>query len=71
VLFVFEPSPVLVGIPAVMRRRLKRLPLLFWVQDLWPESLQDAVFAAWSPPSVESFHDAGAFRDLVFASPAR
>jgi hypothetical protein len=27
----------------------------------------DAVFAAWSPPSVQSFHDAGAFRDLVFA----
>ena len=32
---------------------------------------KDAVFAAWSPPSVESFHDAGAFRDLVFTSPAR
>jgi hypothetical protein len=28
---------------------------------------KDAVFAAWSPPSVSSFHDAGAFRDLVFA----
>ena len=27
---------------------------------------KDAVFAAWSPPSAESFHDAGAFRDLVF-----
>jgi hypothetical protein len=32
---------------------------------------KDAVFAAWSPPSVQSFHDAGAFRDFVFASPAR
>jgi hypothetical protein len=32
---------------------------------------KDAVFAAWSPPSVKSFHDAGAFRDLVFVSPAR
>ena len=29
---------------------------------------KDAVFAAWSPPSVQSFHDAGAFRDLVFAA---
>jgi hypothetical protein len=28
---------------------------------------KDAVFAAWSPPSVESFHDAAAFRDFVFA----
>ena len=27
---------------------------------------KDAVFAAWSPPSGDSFHDAGAFRDLVF-----
>ena len=32
---------------------------------------KDAVFAAWSPPSARSFHDAGAFRDLVFVSPAR
>jgi hypothetical protein len=32
-----------------------------------PESPeQDAVFTAWSPPSVASFHDASAFRDLVF-----
>ena len=32
---------------------------------------KDAVFAAWSPPSVKSFHDAGAFRDLVFRGPSR
>jgi Carbohydrate family 9 binding domain-like len=32
---------------------------------------KDAIFAAWSPPSVKSFHDPGAFRDLVFVSPAR
>jgi hypothetical protein len=32
---------------------------------------KDAVFAAWSPPSVKSFHDAGAFRDFVFLAPAR
>lgn len=30
---------------------------------------KDAVFAAWSPPSVQSFHDAGAFRPLVFGAP--
>jgi colanic acid biosynthesis glycosyl transferase WcaI len=40
VLFVFEPSPILVGLPAIVLRRLKRVPLLFWVQDLWPESLR-------------------------------
>jgi hypothetical protein len=32
---------------------------------------KDAVFAAWSPPSVKTFHDAGAFRDLVFAGAAQ
>jgi len=37
--FVFEPSPVTVGIPAIVLKKLKRVPLFFWVQDLWPESL--------------------------------
>ncbi len=32
---------------------------------------KDAVFAAWSPPSGQSFHDAGAFREFVFLPPAR
>lgn len=39
VIFVFEPSPVTVGLPAVLLRRLKRAPLAFWVLDLWPETL--------------------------------
>jgi hypothetical protein len=29
---------------------------------------KDAVFAAWSPPTVSTFHDAGAFRPLVFGA---
>ena len=37
--FVFAPSPFTVGIPAVLFRQLKKVPLVFWVQDLWPESL--------------------------------
>jgi colanic acid biosynthesis glycosyl transferase WcaI len=40
VIFVFEPSPITVGLPAVLLRRLKRLPLVFWVLDLWPETLE-------------------------------
>ena len=40
VIFVFEPSPITVGIPAVLLRRLKRAPLAFWVLDLWPETLE-------------------------------
>jgi len=38
-IFVFQPSPVTVGLPAVLFRWLKKVPMLFWVQDLWPESL--------------------------------
>ena len=38
-IFVYEPSPVTVGLPAIVLKRLKRLPVMFWVQDLWPESL--------------------------------
>jgi glycosyltransferase involved in cell wall biosynthesis len=40
--FVYEPSPFTVGIPAILMRRLKKAPILFWVQDLWPESLEAA-----------------------------
>lgn len=39
VIFVFEPSPVTVGLPAVMLGRLKRCPVVFWALDLWPETL--------------------------------
>ncbi len=38
-ILVYEPSPVTVGIPARLLGWLKRAPVLFWVQDLWPESL--------------------------------
>ena len=39
-IFAYEPSPVTVGIPAVVLRALKRAPVAFWVLDLWPETLQ-------------------------------
>lgn len=39
-IFVFEPSPITVGIPAIVLRRIKRAPLAFWVLDLWPETLK-------------------------------
>ncbi|HEX6739041.1 MAG TPA: glycosyltransferase family 4 protein [Vicinamibacteria bacterium] len=48
VILAYEPSPIFVGLPAALLRRLKRAPLLFWVQDLWPESLA-ATGAAPSP----------------------
>lgn len=40
VIFVFEPSPITVGLPAVLLRALKRVPVVFWVLDLWPETLE-------------------------------
>lgn len=39
-IFVYEPSPVTVGIPAVTIGKLKRAPVVFWALDLWPETLQ-------------------------------
>ena len=38
-IFVFEPSPIIVGWPAMVMKWWKGAPILFWVQDLWPESL--------------------------------
>ena len=38
-IFVFEVSPITVGIPAVVMKFVKRAPILFWVLDLWPETL--------------------------------
>jgi glycosyltransferase involved in cell wall biosynthesis len=48
-ILVYQPSPVTVGIPALVMKALKRAPVLFWVQDLWPESLA-ATGAIRSPP---------------------
>lgn len=39
VVFCYEPSPVTVAIPAILLAKLKKAPMFFWVQDLWPESL--------------------------------
>lgn len=38
-IFVYEPSPVTVGIPAIVAKYKFNAPVYFWVQDLWPESL--------------------------------
>ena len=39
VIFVYEPSPVSVGLPAIMFGRIKRAPVVFWALDLWPDTL--------------------------------
>jgi len=42
VIIVHEPSPILVGIPAIIVKNLLKIPLHFWILDLWPESLTAA-----------------------------
>lgn len=41
-IFVYEPSPITVGIPAIIAKWKKKSPIYFWVQDLWPESISAA-----------------------------
>jgi len=52
IVFSYEPSPVTVAIPAILMKRLKKAPLLFWVQDLWPETL--AATGAIKSPAILS-----------------
>jgi glycosyltransferase involved in cell wall biosynthesis len=40
VIFTCQLSPVTVGIPAAVMRAVKKVPMAFWILDLWPESLQ-------------------------------
>lgn len=42
VIFVYEPSPVTVGVPAVIASWKFKVPVYFWVQDLWPDSIASA-----------------------------
>jgi glycosyltransferase involved in cell wall biosynthesis len=41
-IFAYEPSPITVGIPAIVISKKLKIPLYFWVQDLWPESVSAA-----------------------------
>ncbi len=39
-IFVFEPSPILIGLAAIVFKRIHKIPIVFWVLDLWPETLK-------------------------------
>lgn len=41
-IFVHEPSPITIALPALMLKRLRGTPVLLWVLDLWPESVTAA-----------------------------
>ncbi|MCM1309651.1 MAG: glycosyltransferase family 4 protein [Bacteroides sp.] len=55
---VHETSPVMVGIPAVLVKKMQRIPMHFWVLDLWPESLEAA-------GGIHNRHVLGVFRSLT------
>lgn len=38
-IFIYEPSPVTVAIPAIILKKIRKIPVIFWVTDLWPESI--------------------------------
>lgn len=42
---IYEPSPVTVGLPGLLMARLNNAPALFWVQDLWPDTLEAMGFS--------------------------
>lgn len=37
--FAFQPSPVSVGLPALLLGWIKKVPVILWIQDLWPDTL--------------------------------
>ena len=39
IILVYEPSPIFVALPGILLKKRKSAPLLFWMQDLWPESI--------------------------------
>lgn len=41
VVLTFATSPLLQAIPAIFFSKFKRIPSILWVQDLWPEVLED------------------------------
>ena len=47
-IFVFQTSPITSALPAILLRRVKRAPLLMWVLDLWPDTL-DAIGVVRAP----------------------
>ncbi|MBE6933663.1 MAG: glycosyltransferase family 4 protein [Ruminococcaceae bacterium] len=47
--FVFETSPVTVGLPAVAYKKKFGTPVYFYLQDLWPESVHEVLGIRFPP----------------------
>ncbi len=39
-IFMYELSPIFSALPAVFLRWIKKAPMIIWITDLWPESLE-------------------------------
>lgn len=39
-IFMYQLSPIFSALPAVFLKYIKRAPMIIWVTDLWPESLE-------------------------------
>jgi colanic acid biosynthesis glycosyl transferase WcaI len=39
IVFGYEPSPVTVALPAILLKKIHKIPFVFYVLDLWPESV--------------------------------
>lgn len=47
--FVFEVSPVTVGLPAVSYKKKFGVPMFFNLQDLWPENVEEVLGIRFAP----------------------
>ena len=47
--YVFEVSPVTVGLPAVTYKKKFRVPMFFNLQDLWPENVEEVLGIRFPP----------------------
>lgn len=39
-IFIYQLSPIFAALPAIVLKYIKRAPIILWVTDLWPESLE-------------------------------
>jgi colanic acid biosynthesis glycosyl transferase WcaI len=53
----FTYSPFSEGIPAILLKFIKKIPIIYWVQDLWPDSLEatNAIKSNWILKIVDLF----------------
>lgn len=59
ILFVCQYSPVSIALPGVLLKKMRHIPLIMWIQDLWPESITatGAVNSAWVLKQVDRLVD--------------